>query len=236
MSAYRRILDLETWKTLGANFAMAFFNFAPLRTLVTKTSSAAWKSERFIIPGLGPMVVANNAALEPVDFTLGTYHAKKDKMKDAFYPFVVVRQVLNSQFCVAPQCDELVVNAYITDNIDERQLLVDLFDSDDSYSEHAVSDRSSDIQEDPNAAPQPTIEDNDVDDRSPKILSGALIGENGKGELVSTLKQRTTWHLVDDSQGLRLKIVTDENITETTGLLPIARSNWHDHAWYEVER
>jgi hypothetical protein len=25
---------------------------------------------------------------------IGTYHAKKDKMKDAFYPFVVVRRVL----------------------------------------------------------------------------------------------------------------------------------------------
>ncbi|KAJ7838833.1 hypothetical protein B0H13DRAFT_1911573 [Mycena leptocephala] len=218
----------------GSRLTNGFFNFAPLRTLVTKTTSAAWKSERFIIPGLGPMVVANNAALEPVDFTLGTYHAKKDKMKDAFYPFVVVRRVLNSQFCVAPQCDELAVNAYITENIDERQLLVNLLDSTDSYADHPVPEGSSDTQEDPNAAPRPTIEDDDVDDRSPKILSGALIGEKGKGELVSTLKQKTTWHLVDDSQGLRLKIVTDENITETTGLLPITRSKWHDHAWYEM--
>ncbi|KAJ6545217.1 hypothetical protein B0H19DRAFT_1266683 [Mycena capillaripes] len=200
-----------------------FYNFAPLRTLVTKTVSAAWKSARYIIPGLGAMVVANNAALQPIDFTLGTYHAKKDKMKDDFCPFVVVRGVLNSQFCVVPQCDELVVNAYITQNIGEHQLLQTLFPpADSSYANCPIPDGPSNTQEDPNAAPRPTIEDDDADDqRSSKILSRALIGENGKGELVSTLKHKTKWHLVDDSHGLRLKIVTDdsENITETTGLL-----------------
>ncbi|KAJ7470093.1 hypothetical protein B0H11DRAFT_2283371 [Mycena galericulata] len=190
-----------------------FYNFAPLRTLVTKTASAAWISARWIIPGLGAMVVAHNAAPQPIDFSLGTYHAKKDQKKDDFYPFVVVRGVLNSQFCVAPQCDELVVNAYITHNIDERQLLADLFPSADSYANRPIPDGPSNTQEDPNAAPRPTIEDDDApDDRSPKILSEALIGENGKGELVSTLNQKTTWHLVNDRQGLRLKIVADAEV------------------------
>ncbi|KAJ7821293.1 hypothetical protein B0H14DRAFT_2599287 [Mycena olivaceomarginata] len=193
----------------GGKLANSFFNFAPLRTLVTRTTSTAWRSARFIIPGLAAMVVANNAAPEPVDFALGTYHAKKDEMNHNFYPFVVIRGVLNSQFCVAPQCEELVVNAYITQNIDERQLLTGLFDSANSDTNRPIPDRTSDAQKEPNAAPRPTIEEDDEDDRSPKILSGALMGENGEGRLVSTLEQKTKWHLVDDSQDLRLKIVSD---------------------------
>ncbi|KAJ7198435.1 hypothetical protein B0H12DRAFT_1244835 [Mycena haematopus] len=76
--------------------------------------------------------------------------------------------------------------------------------------------------EDPNAAPRPTIEDDDDADDSdqrPKILSRGLIGGDGDGELVSNLKQRTTWHLVEDSQGLPTLKIVAHSITETSALL-----------------
>ncbi|KAJ7276889.1 hypothetical protein C8J57DRAFT_1223604 [Mycena rebaudengoi] len=60
------------------------FNFAPLRTLVTRTQDGSWKSARFIIPGLSAMVVGKNAAPQPVDFALGTYYAKRGKTEGIF--------------------------------------------------------------------------------------------------------------------------------------------------------
>jgi hypothetical protein len=82
------VLGLEMWKILGASLPIAssilllyvllLFLYSiqrnviqQLRTLVTRTTSTAWRSARFIIPGLAAMVVANNAAPEPVDFALG---------------------------------------------------------------------------------------------------------------------------------------------------------------------
>ncbi|KAJ6479865.1 hypothetical protein C8R45DRAFT_1101316 [Mycena sanguinolenta] len=205
-----------------------FFNFAPLRTLVTRTKEGCWKSARFIIPGLMAMVVGKNAAPQPVDFALGTYHAKSGKTEGIFHPFGVVRGVQNSQFCVVPQCEELVVNAYITQSIDQRQLLtgVDINEDPNAAPLPAAEDDDNedwmplletnssnrlipDAQQDPEAAPRPILEDDENDDLSPKILSRGLLGPNGVGQPVSSLKQRTRWDLVDDGQGVRLKMVAD---------------------------
>ncbi|KAJ7254496.1 hypothetical protein C8J57DRAFT_1347075 [Mycena rebaudengoi] len=176
------------------------------------------------------MVVGKNAALQPVDFALGTYHAKRGKTEGIFHPFGVVRRILNSQFCVVPQCEELVVNAYITQSIDQRQLLTDVDANEDPNAAPlpAIADDENEdwiplletnssyitrlipgSQQDPNAAPRPIIEDDDNDDLSPKILSRGLLGANGVGQPVSSLTQRTRWDLVDDDQGVRLKMVTD---------------------------
>ncbi|KAJ7367263.1 hypothetical protein DFH08DRAFT_798073 [Mycena albidolilacea] len=200
----------------GSLAADRFFNFAPLRTLVTRTKEGSWKSAQFIIPGLTAMVVGKNAALQPVDFALGTYHAKRGKTEGIFHPFGVVRRVLNSQFCVVPQCEELVVNAYITQSIDQRQLLTDFFDTNEDPNAAplpAIEDDDNRLisgsQQDLNAAPRPIVEDDDTDDLSPKILSSGLLGANGFGQPVSSLNQRTRWDLVDDDQGVRLKMVTD---------------------------
>ncbi|KAF8173577.1 hypothetical protein K438DRAFT_1980834 [Mycena galopus ATCC 62051] len=218
----------------------SFFNFAPLRTLVTRTREGSWKSARFIIPGLTAMVVGKNAAPEPVDFALGmfgsrTYHAKRGQTEGTFHPFGVVRRVLNSQFCVVPQCEELFVNAYITQSTEPRQFLphvdtnypgsqedpnaapLPVIEDDDNEDSMLLLETNSSYpnrfipgsQEDPIAAPRPIIEDDDNDDLSPKILSRGLLGANGAGQPVSSLKQRTRWDLVDDDQGVRLKMVTD---------------------------
>ncbi|KAJ7792732.1 hypothetical protein B0H14DRAFT_3498927 [Mycena olivaceomarginata] len=227
----------------GSLAADRFFNFAP--TLVTRTKEGSWKSARFIIPGLTAMVVGKNAALQPVDFALGTYHAKRDKTEGIFHPFGVVRRVLNSQFCVVPQCEELVVNAYITQSIDQRQLLPDVdtngdpnttplpaIEDDDNEdwisllqtnSSYTTGRLISGSQQDPDAAPRPIIEDDDNDDLSPKILSRGLLGTNGAGQPVSSLKQRTRWDLVDDDQGVRLKMVTDARGH---------RKQWNDRGTY----
>ncbi|KAJ7834784.1 hypothetical protein B0H14DRAFT_3709042 [Mycena olivaceomarginata] len=201
-----------------------FFNFAPLRTLVTRTKEGSWKSARFIIPGLTAVVVGKNAATQPVDFALGTYHARRGKTEGIFHPFGVVRRVLNSQFCVVPQCEELVVNAYITQSIEQRQLLPEIetsllpcipdprrIQTPLLYQPSRDDDNRLILgpQQDPNAAPRPIIEDDDDDDLGPKILSRGLLGENGLGQPVSRLKQKTRWDLVDDDQGVRLKMVTD---------------------------
>ncbi|KAJ7280704.1 hypothetical protein C8J57DRAFT_1299934 [Mycena rebaudengoi] len=180
------------------------------------------------------MVVGKNAAPQPVDFALGTYHAKRGKTEGIFHPFGVVRRVLNSHFCVVPRCEELVVNAYITQSI-ERALNANssqtstltriqtpllhqpsramIIRTGHPFSEIILL--LEDIptipgsQQDPNSAPRPIIEDDDNDDLSPKILSRGLLGANGVGQPVSSLKQRTRWELVDDDQGARLKMVTD---------------------------
>ncbi|KAJ7306847.1 hypothetical protein DFH08DRAFT_1088879 [Mycena albidolilacea] len=212
----------------GSLAAGGFFNFAPLRTLVTRTKEGSWKSARFIIPGLTAMVVGKNAATQPVDFALGTYHARRGKTEGIFHPFGVVRRVLNSQFCVVPQCEELVVNAYITQSIEQRQLLPEIetnedpnaaplpaFEDDDNEDGIPLLETNSSytnrlilgLQQNLNAAPRPIIEDDDDDDLGPKILSRGLLGENGQP--VSGLKQRTRWDLVDDDQGVRLKMVTE---------------------------
>ncbi|KAF8173549.1 hypothetical protein K438DRAFT_2023435 [Mycena galopus ATCC 62051] len=210
----------------------SFFNFAPLRTLVTRTREGSWKSARFIIPGLTAMVVGKNAAPEPVDFALGTYHAKRGQTEGTFHPFGVVRGVLNSQFCVVPQCEELVVNAYITQSIDQRQLLTDvetnypgsqedpnaaplpvieddgneesilLLETNSSYPNRFIPGS----QQDPNAAPRPIIEDDDNDDLSPKFFQEAFSAQT---VLASPFPASSRWDLVDDDQGVRLKMVTD---------------------------
>ncbi|KAJ6457875.1 hypothetical protein C8R45DRAFT_560500 [Mycena sanguinolenta] len=174
------------------------------------------------------MVVGTNDAPQPVDFALGTYHAKRGKTEGIFHPFGVVRGVQNSQFCVVPQCEELFVNAYITQSIDQRQLLpgVDINEDPNIAPLPAVEDDDNEdwmplletnssnrlipgARQDPDAAPRPILEDDENDDLSPKILSRGLLGPNGGGQPVSSLKQRTRWDLVDDGQGVRLKMVTD---------------------------
>ncbi|KAJ7817880.1 hypothetical protein B0H13DRAFT_2134267 [Mycena leptocephala] len=161
------------------------FCFAPPGTLVTRTSIGFWRSAK-INPGLGDLILATNESCCPVDFALGTYHTKRNTAEDYFSPLVVIRNVLNGSFCIAPQCKDFMVNAYVTQNMRERQIFPD-------------------ISNDFNSA-QPIPEDGGGD-RTPKIISAPLLGENGR--LVSSLAQKTRWLLVNKSRNLELKIVNE---------------------------
>ncbi|KAJ7712715.1 hypothetical protein B0H14DRAFT_2645154, partial [Mycena olivaceomarginata] len=115
--------------------------------------------------------------------------------------------------CVVPQCEELVVNAYITQSIEPASLYpgsqedpnaapLPAFEDDDNKpiledgipllktNSSCTNRLILGPQQDPNAAPRPIIEDDDDDDLGPKILSRGLLGENGLGQPVSRLKQK----------------------------------------------
>ncbi|KAJ7242449.1 hypothetical protein C8J57DRAFT_1367531 [Mycena rebaudengoi] len=156
------------------------FCLAPPGTLVTWTSMGSWRSAN-IDPRLGKLVLATNEACCPVDFALGTYHTKRNGTEDYFSPLLVIRNVLNGNFCIAPQCKDFMVNAYITQNMRERQIFPGLCDISNGL----------DFRE----------------DRTPKIISAPLLGKNGR--LVSNLAQKTRWLLVNKSRNLELKIVDE---------------------------
>ncbi|KAJ6506813.1 hypothetical protein C8R45DRAFT_970626, partial [Mycena sanguinolenta] len=187
------------------------FCFAPPRTLVTRTDMGFWKSAQCSNPRLGEFVLATNEAFHPVDFALGTYHAELDGAEDQFSPFLVIRDILNGGFCIAPHCKDLMVNAYITQNIRERQIFSGPFNTADGSDSHHLGD-SPDAANLPKpedetylaSKPQPTREVGE-DDRTLKIISAPLLGKNGR--LVSSLAQRTRWLLVNKGQNLELKIV-----------------------------
>ncbi|KAJ6527396.1 hypothetical protein B0H19DRAFT_1195934 [Mycena capillaripes] len=181
------------------------FCLADPGTLVTRTSMGSWKSAK-IDPRLGELVLATNEACYPVDFALGicaftypqsdiglrplgTHHTKRNTAEDYFSPLLVIRDVLNGNFCIAPQCKDFMINAYITQNMRERQILPGLYDISNGFD-----------------FCQPTREDEE-EDRTPKIVSAPLLGKNGR--LVSSLAQKTRWLLVNKSRNLELKIVDD---------------------------
>ncbi|KAJ7733944.1 hypothetical protein B0H16DRAFT_157764 [Mycena metata] len=85
-----------------------------------------WKHDSRRRPTLKPLVVAHNTATYPVEFALGTFH--KTRSDQDFSPFLLIPDVLPGNFCIAPQCADLRVNAYIAQNIQNRQRLnKDLF-------------------------------------------------------------------------------------------------------------
>ncbi|KAJ7240929.1 hypothetical protein C8J57DRAFT_1370365 [Mycena rebaudengoi] len=134
------------------------FCLAPPGTLVTWTSMESWRSAK-IDPRLGKLVLATNEACCPVDFALGTYHTKRNATEEYFSPLLVIRDVLNGNFCIAPQCKDFMVNAYITQNMRVRQIFPGLCNISNGF----------DFRE----------------DRTPKIISAPLLGKNGR--LVSSL-------------------------------------------------
>ncbi|KAF7357180.1 hypothetical protein MSAN_01312700 [Mycena sanguinolenta] len=153
------------------------FCVASTRSLVTRTEMGFWKSAEFSNPRLQEFVSATNEACHPVDFALGTYD---DEAEDYFSPFLVIRNVQHGDFCIAPQCKDLMVNAYITQNIRERQICPVPFDI-------------------ANGSDFPYLGE--------KIISAPLLGKNGR--LVSSLAQRTRWLLVNNGQDLELKIIDE---------------------------
>ncbi|KAJ6458164.1 hypothetical protein C8R45DRAFT_942757 [Mycena sanguinolenta] len=116
-----------------------------------------------------------------------TYHAKPSP---SFSPFLVVPEVQyrDGQLCVAPQCEDLRITAYITENIQERQLLYDRFyESEPSRPIVSPDDpHPAEEEEESDLAPQP-IDTEEYTDEIHKILSPALLGESGK--LLSNLQQ-----------------------------------------------
>ncbi|KAJ6479724.1 hypothetical protein C8R45DRAFT_355856 [Mycena sanguinolenta] len=174
-----------------------FFCFAPPRTLVTRTKS--WKHAMLRDRTLAPTVLAKNAAGNPEDFALGTFHIKPSH---SFYPFLVIRGVHDGQLCVAPQCEDLSITAYITENIQERQILYEEF-YESGPGRPIVSLDAPSPEEESDLAPQP-IDTEDADEIR-KILSPPLMGESGKP--ISDLQQRTRWRLVEERGELRLSIV-----------------------------
>ncbi|KAJ6506815.1 hypothetical protein C8R45DRAFT_970636 [Mycena sanguinolenta] len=207
------------------------FSFAPLRTLVKRADGPpSWKYESFRRPKLEALVLAHNTVNYPVDFALGTFH--KTRKDQDFSPFLLIPNVEPGSFCITPQCANLKVNAYIAQNIRERQRLdSDLFgDSDpsdftildgstvavqlpeeDKDSEvvplldgSTVTAQPSEEDDELGPAPEPYPEDEEVE-HAPKILSPPLLGEDGT--LVSSLEQTTRWCLVKESGVLRLKVV-----------------------------
>ncbi|KAJ6527398.1 hypothetical protein B0H19DRAFT_1083949 [Mycena capillaripes] len=195
-----------------------------LRTVVTKTIQY-WKPAKLRDRKLAATVLAKNAAGIPQAFALGiclfaylilpdielrlsgTYHVKPSH---SFSPFLVIREVQyrDGQLCTAPQCGDLRINAYITENIQERQILYDEFyDSEPSCPiVSAEPPSTAGEEEESDLAPGPTDEE-DVDE-SRKIFTPVLLGESGK--LVSTLQQRTQWHLVEERGELRLIVGNEE--------------------------
>ncbi|KAJ7703753.1 hypothetical protein B0H16DRAFT_1902242 [Mycena metata] len=183
------------------------FCFAPPRTLVTKTKY--WKHAPLRDRTLAPTVLAKNAAGNPEDFALGSYHVKPSP---SFCPLLVIRGVRDGQLCVAPQCEDLCITAYITENIQERQILYDEFyDSGPSrpiVSPDAASAAGEGEDSESDLAPQP-IDTEDADEIR-KILAPALLGESGK--LISDLQQRTRWRLVQERGELKLSVVEQEEV------------------------
>ncbi|KAJ7235222.1 hypothetical protein C8J57DRAFT_1378573 [Mycena rebaudengoi] len=147
------------------------FCLAPPGTLVARTSIGSWKSAK-IDARLGELVFATNGACYPVDFALA---------EDYFSPLLVIRDVLNGNFCIAPQCKDFMVNAYVTQNMRERQIFPGLCDISNGFDSR--------------------------EGQTPKIISAPLLGENGR--LVSSLAQKTRWLLVNKSRNLQLKIVDE---------------------------
>ncbi|KAJ6471513.1 hypothetical protein C8R45DRAFT_1014598 [Mycena sanguinolenta] len=85
------------------------FSFAPLRTLVERTDKPSWEYGKLRRPRLEALVLAHNTTKFPI------------KGSDDFSPFLELPDVQDGNFCIAPQCRDLRVNAYITQNIHERQ-------------------------------------------------------------------------------------------------------------------
>ncbi|KAJ7235223.1 hypothetical protein C8J57DRAFT_1479630 [Mycena rebaudengoi] len=180
------------------------FCFAPLRTVVTKTIQY-WKPAKLRDRKLAATVLAKNAAGIPQAFALGTYHVKPSH---SFSPFLVIREVQDSQLCTAPQCGDLRINAYITENIQERQILHDEFYDSEPRRPIVSPDAPSPAgeEEESDLAPGPTDEEDA--DESRKIFTPVLLGESGK--LVSDLKQRTQWRLAEERGDLRLILGNEE--------------------------
>ncbi|KAJ6541431.1 hypothetical protein B0H19DRAFT_1268435 [Mycena capillaripes] len=190
--------------------------------------SFAPRHENFRRPKLEALVLAHNEAKHPVDFALGTFH--KMRSDQDFSPFLLIPSVPSHRFCIAPQCAQLRVNAYIAHNIHERQRLEkDLFvvsdasdftllksstvaaplqeedeESDPLLNSSTVAALLQKEDEESEAVPEPHPEDEDVE-RAPKIISPPLLGENGT--LVSSLDQITRWRLVKEVGALKLKTV-----------------------------
>ncbi|KAF7357178.1 hypothetical protein MSAN_01312500 [Mycena sanguinolenta] len=205
----------------------SLFSFAPLRTLVKRIDPPSWKHETFRRPKLEALVLAHNNVSHPLDFAIGTFH--KTRKDQDFRPFLLIQNVQPGDFCIAPQCANLRVNAYIAKNIQERQRLdSDLFGvssssdftilegpaelpTEDKESEvvpllkgSAVTAQPSEEYEELGTVPKPYLEDEDVE-HAPKILSPPLLGKDGT--LVSSLDQTTRWRLVKERGALKLEIV-----------------------------
>ncbi|KAF7342780.1 putative exp [Mycena sanguinolenta] len=195
------------------------YSFAPIRTLVKRTDEPSWKCEPYRRPKLDALVLACNKVSHPVDFPIGTFH--KTRSVQHFFPFLLIPNVPPGSFCIASQCAHLRVNAYIAQNIQERQRLdSDLFGVSDAcdftildsptYAAHEGSTKiisvtilRSEKDKELEAVPQPYLKDKEAR-HAPKILSPPLLGENGM--LVSSLDQTTRWCLVEKSGTLELKI------------------------------
>ncbi|KAF8182789.1 hypothetical protein K438DRAFT_1839807 [Mycena galopus ATCC 62051] len=166
----------------------SFFCLAPPATLVTKTTQS-WKPAPFSNLNLSAMVLAKNAAGVPEDFSLGTCHAERNG-PHRFSPFLVIRGVQPGQLCSADQCGDLRVNAYVTENIQERQILAGLFNTRNDSGPRNLSHSTS-------------VEEGDL---TPKILSPPLMGENGPR--VSSLEPIMHWRLVKHGRDLKLEVVS----------------------------
>ncbi|KAF8182786.1 hypothetical protein K438DRAFT_1839803 [Mycena galopus ATCC 62051] len=182
------------------------FSFAPLRTLVEKTGIPSWKYGKFRRPKLEALVLAHNTTITDEAFALGTFH--KIKGSADFSPFLEIPVVQADQFCIATQCKDLRVNAYITRNIHERQR----FREDYRISDYAVpaANTLASQSENDTTVPQPVAEAQQDDDQTSKIISPALLGENGTP--ISDLKQTTYWRLVHEGGAWKLEVVEPKNV------------------------
>ncbi|KAF7342795.1 hypothetical protein MSAN_01995100 [Mycena sanguinolenta] len=174
------------------------FSFAPLRTLVKRTQIGSWNHESFRRRIPDHLVLAQNTVNYPLSFAIGTIQQTGSVLE--FSPFLLIPDVEPGDFCIASQCAELRVNAYIAQNVQERQRLDrDMLDA--AHNGSTVDPRLS--KEDDVAAPVPEPYLEEVE-HVPKILSPPLLGENGT--LVASLAQKTHWRLVDEKGTFKLKI------------------------------
>ncbi|KAJ6471494.1 hypothetical protein C8R45DRAFT_1014577 [Mycena sanguinolenta] len=182
------------------------FSFAPLRTLVERTDKPSWEYGKLRRPRLEALVLAHNTTKIPVAFALGTFH--RINGSDDFSPFLELPDVQPGEFCIAPQCRDLRVNAYITQNIHERQRLREEYRTLDDAITTANAPESQ--NDDDTTPPEPIPEARLDDDQTSKIMSPALLGETGTP--ISGLKQRTCWRLVHEHGAWKLKVVEPEKV------------------------
>ncbi|KAJ6447579.1 hypothetical protein C8R45DRAFT_1047532 [Mycena sanguinolenta] len=177
-----------------------------LRTLVERTDKPSWEYGKLRRPRLEALVLAQNTTKIPVAFALGTFH--RINAASDFSPFLELPDVQAGEFCIAPRCRDLRVNAYITQNIHERQRLREDYRTLDDAIPAANAPKSQ--NDDDTTPPEPIPEARLDDNQTSKIISPALLGETGTP--ISGLKQRTSWRLVHENGAWKLKVVKPENV------------------------